>query len=152
MTTLLGFLTAWVGLGVQRVAERWAEPIGGWLLLGFGLLYLAVDLRHLGHRHSMDVDFSEAAAVFTFVLMLAISPCVALLPVFFAAGATGWQGVALIALVNVVVTVPMMAGMVWLASSGLERIKLTLLQRHERTLVGVVIAALGLGVLLWEHH
>lgn len=152
MTTLLGFLTAWIGLGVQRAAQRWTEPISGWLLIGFGLLYTVLDLRHLGHRHSMDVDFSEAAAVFTFVLMLAVSPCVALLPIFFAAGVAGWSGVAAIALVNVVVTVPMMAGMVWLASSGLERIKMTSLQRHERALVGVVIIVLGIGVLLWGHH
>ncbi len=137
---------------MHRAAERVAEPVGGWLLILFGFLYSFVDLRHLGHRHSMDVDFSDAAAIFTFVLMLAVSPCVALLPIFFAASSVGWGGIALIALVNVTVTVPFMAGMVWITASGLERIKLTSLQRHERALVGMVIAILGIGVLLWEHH
>jgi len=152
MTTLLGFLTAWIGLGVYRVAARLGESMGGWLLIAFGVLYCALDLRHLGHRHSMDVDFSDAAAVFSFVLMLAISPCVALLPIFFAASPLGWGGAALIALVNVVVTVPLMAGMVWVASSGLERIRLASLQHHERVLVGIVIIVLGIGALLWKHH
>jgi hypothetical protein len=57
-----------------------------------------------------------------------------------------------LAAVNMAVTVPLMMVMVWVTASGLEKLKLTGLQRYERTVVGVMILLLGIGTLLWHHH
>jgi nickel/cobalt transporter (NicO) family protein len=91
MTALIGFLTAWVGMGMHRVAERFSHQLGGWVLIIFGMLYAVFDLRHLGHRHAMDVDFSDTTAVMSFVTMLTVSPCIALIPIFFAVSSIGWR-------------------------------------------------------------
>lgn len=159
-------VTAAVGLAAailgREVAERlhFAERLGGAALLAFGLVYAAVDIRHLGHRHAMHHvrdgavydsahhRLSDRTAIASLVLILSVSPCIALVPVFFETGRLGLGAALAVAGVNAAVTVACMVIMVGLASLGVERLRLERLERFERPIVGVLLAALGAVALL----
>jgi hypothetical protein len=159
ITAVVGLAAALAGRGVGDLGLAHAEEVGGALLLVFGLLYAALDIRHLGHRHSMHHvhdgevhdshhhGLSDRTAVASLILLLSVSPCVALVPIFFEAGTASVRAAALVAAVNAAVTVPCMAGMVALGSIGIDRLRLERLERYERALVGALLVALGIAAL-----
>lgn len=163
ITAVVGFAAALAGRGLGGVLGH-AEEAGGAVLVLFGLAYAALDLRHLGHRHSLhhvhdgEVHgsdhhrLSDRTAVASLVLLLSVSPCVALTPIFFEAGTENLRAAALVAAVNAAVTVPGMAGMVALGSFGIDRLRLERLERYERALVGGLLAALGVAAILLHHE
>jgi cytochrome c biogenesis protein CcdA len=161
VTGIVGLLAALAGRGIGERLHA-AERAGGAVLLGFGAAYILVDLRHLGHRHLHHAHggeihdrthhrLAEGAAILSLVLMLSVSPCVALVPIFFEAGAASLRSAGAVAAVNAIVTVPTMALMVSLASIGLERI-MERIERYERALVGGLLLALGVAALVLGHE
>jgi threonine/homoserine/homoserine lactone efflux protein len=160
VTLIVGLIIALVGLGLTEVLEP-TEKLGGIVLIVFGVLYAGFDLRHLGHRHVHHVHdgqihdpehhqpvIMDRAAIFSLVALLSISPCIALTPIFFKAGANGLAVAAAIGGVNAVVTVCIMTAMAVLASAGLEHLRLERFERYERVVVGVLLAVIGVVILL----
>jgi len=166
VTGAVGVIVAIAGREIRGILE--IERLGGAILVAFGALYIVLDLRHVGHRHVHHVhdgvvhdsahkaaSLSDRAAMASLVVLLSLSPCVALTPVFFGAGQAGGLRAALvIGAVNALVTVPVMTAMVVLAALGLSRLPLERLERKERALVGLLLVVIGLVVLAShpEHH
>lgn len=164
VTAAVGFGVAFLGDTVAARLER-AEAAGGALLVLFGLAYAVFDLRHLGHRglhHSHGGEIHDAAhhraamvdraSVISLVAVLAISPCVALTPVFFSAGRLGAAAVGALAALNAAVTVAAMPLMAVLAARGLGVLRLERIERHERRIVGGLLVAVGVAVILMHHE
>ena len=97
VSALLGLAGFWFGLEmVQRLGSR-MESAAGILLVGFGLAYgiwglrRAAGRRFHGHSHSHydHVHDSPSMTAGTLFLLFAADPCVAVIPILFAAAPLG---------------------------------------------------------------
>lgn len=180
ITSLLGFLVAWVGIGLLQAIGEWDQPLIAGVLIATGGIYLVWAWRGgQGHRHFL-VDrrereqehqhehehnqggypsepysggvqpLSDRAAFGVLFSVLTFSPCEGMVPFFFAATQFGWAGLLTLAIVTGVLTVLSILVWVSLARWGLERVHLPLSERGEKVLTGVVLMALGATILGWH--
>lgn len=166
---------AGIALGIQLASLEWLESVRGnlaaWLLIAFGLTYLAWGLRqayrrrqhthwhhHDGlthsHQHShqsehQHVHAAPARSPWLIFVIFVLGPCEPLIPLLmYPAAREDPAGVLLVTLVFGVVTVLTMAGAVALALLGLKAVKLKRLEPYGHALAGCAILACGLGVAL----
>lgn len=121
----------------------------------------AGDHGHVGdhesgdHGHAGDHEAGGAGtdrvAVGSLVAMLTFSPCESFLPVYLSGVPYGWQGFALLSVTLAVATLGSMLLLAWVASLGIERIKLEFLERWEHLIVGSLLCILGIVVYVYEH-
>ena len=172
----LGIIGIMLGSAVSHL--EWVESVRGdiaaWLLVGFGLAYMAWGLRkawrkrphahwhlhedgvhihphnHLReHAHVHDQSGASIAPWVIFIIFV-LGPCEPLIPLLMYPAAT--QNAATVVAVTAVfgvVTVATMLLTVVLATAGLERFKLPGLQRFDHALAGFAIMACGLGIVLF---
>lgn len=93
---------------------------------------------------------SDRVAILSLVGMLTLSPCEAFLPVYFSGLKYGWQGFGVLSLTLAVATIAGMLVFTSLTMSGLERVKLTFLEKYESYLLGVLLCLLGVALILVE--
>jgi putative Mn2+ efflux pump MntP len=93
---------------------------------------------------------SDRVAILSLVGMLTLSPCEAFLPVYFSGLKYGWQGFGILSLTLAVATIAGMIVFTSLTMSGLERMKLTFLEKYESYLLGVLLCLLGVALILVE--
>jgi putative Mn2+ efflux pump MntP len=93
---------------------------------------------------------SDRVAILSLVGMLTLSPCEAFLPVYFSGLKYGWQGFGVLSLTLAVATIAGMVVFTSLTMSGLERVKLTFLEKYESYLLGVLLCLLGVALILVE--
>lgn len=168
---------AGIALGIQLASLEWLESVRGnlaaWLLIAFGLTYLAWGLRqayrrrqhthwhhHDGlthsHQHSHQSEHQHVHAAparslspWLIFVIFVLGPCEPLIPLLmYPAAREDPAGVLLVTLVFGVVTVLTMAGAVALALLGLKAVKLKRLEPYGHALAGCAILACGLGVAL----
>lgn len=168
---------AGIALGIHLASLEWLEGVRGnlaaWLLIAFGLAYLAWGLRqayrrrqhthwhhHDGlthsHQHSHQSEHQHVHAApaksltpWLIFVIFVLGPCEPLIPLLmYPAAREDPAGVLLVTLVFGVVTVLTMAGAVALALLGLKAVKLKRLEPYGHALAGCAILACGLGVAL----
>jgi nickel/cobalt exporter len=153
-TTTLGVVVVWLGLNVDRLTGKVFPLIAGGALIVFGLSYIVRHLR--GHRHDHAHGHadrpatSDRAVILGLVTLLTFSPCEVFLPVYLSGIRYGWPGFALLSVVLAGATFTGMMLFTTLASAGLERFRLALLERYEGIIVGGLLCLLGLAVILLE--
>jgi hypothetical protein len=154
-TTLLGAGVVWLGLNVDRLTGKVFPWIVGALLIGFGLTYVARHI-HGGHAHRHDhpsdegAQRTDAAVILGLFALLTLSPCEVFLPVYLSGIRYGWPGFAFLSLVLAGATFTGMMLFTTLASAGLERFRLDVLERYEGAIVGTLLCLLGLAVMFLE--
>lgn len=146
-TIVLGLIVVWVGLGLTDLIGEWVHPLGGAILIVFGISFL---FSHFKHRRHVEKAFEDHWATFSLVTFLTFSPCETLLPIFFAASPMGWQIVIPLCVLIGLTTVGTMLLMTFLLSKGLEAARFQILEDYESLISGVVIILLGLFVLLFH--
>ena len=176
-TTLLGALIVWFGIEISEDVGDVFLTIAACALVLIGGLYI---LRHVsgrgrehhhslsrlwegrdhhthggshdhsGHDHAM-AHGTDRAAIGSLVAMLTFSPCESFLPVYLSGVPYGWQGFALLSLTLAVATLGSMMLFAWITSYGIERLRLTALERNENLVVGTLLCALGVAVYVLEH-
>jgi hypothetical protein len=175
-SVFLGALGIAVGLAVGSL--EWFEGVrgnlAGWLLLGFGLAYLAWGIKravrnqphvHLhahgngslhAHRHTHLGDHAHphtedrrAGAMTPWILftIFVFGPCEPLIPVLmFPAAKLSLWGVVLVAGVFAACTIATMVAVVSVAYLGLVRISLPGLARYSHALAGLALAVCGAAI------
>jgi ABC-type nickel/cobalt efflux system permease component RcnA len=175
-SVVLGALGIAVGLAVGEL--EWFEGVrgdrAGWLLLGFGLAYLAWGLNravrnrphvHLhahhdgslhAHRHTHLGDHAhphtedrQAGAMTPWILftIFVFGPCEPLIPVLmFPAAKLHLAGVVLVASVFAVCTITTMVVVVTVGYLGLVRLSLPGLARYSHALAGFALAVCGAAI------
>lgn len=167
-----------IAVGIQLASLEWLEGMRGdlaaWLLIGFGLAYMAWGIRHAwrnrphSHWHAHDgtvhrhehthhdehAHVHEARAGRTSItpwiifVIFVLGPCEPLIPLLMYPAATeSLAGVLLVTTVFGVVTVATMLAAVWLTLSGLERLRLPALERFAHALAGGTVLACGLAIV-----
>lgn len=119
------------------------------------------DHGHASHEHDGCDHNSEAvqppprksdwAAILSLLALLTFSPCEGFLPVYVSGVRYGWTGFFLLTLILSVATVAGMVVFTWLTLAGMEKLKLSFLEKYERGILGGLLCVLGLLVILFEH-
>jgi ABC-type nickel/cobalt efflux system permease component RcnA len=125
----------------------------------------ADDHRHRDHADEHSADHhgngasaartasrgrSDWAVVLGLLAVLTFSPCEGFLPVYLSGIRYGWGGFALLSAILALATVAGMIAFTWLTLAGLERFKLSAVERFENGVLGAVLFILGIAVILFE--
>lgn len=160
----LGHVTVSVALGLLAllfgaqlfigVGER-MESAAGLLLVGFGVAYLVWGLRGpLAHRlhghvheHYDHVHDASRVSAWSLFLIYCADPCVAVIPILFAAAPLGVGEIVAITLAYEVATVLTMVVLVGLAHRGARVFQGRWIERYGDGAAGGLIIATGLLVI-----
>jgi nickel/cobalt exporter len=155
VSALLGLLGLAFGLKVFETAGRQMEGVAGVLLIGFGLAYGVWGLRraagrrvhghaHAHYDHVHDADRTTAWSLF---LLFCADPCVAVIPLLFAAAPLGATPTAGIVLLYEVATIGTMIALVLPARAGVSRLRFPWLDHWGDAVAGGLIAVTGVVVM-----
>src|SRR3954447_11850106 len=177
VTALLGLLIAGFGIVLNERIGAWFPIIAGSVLLLLGLYYMWRQFtghghahHHLfcGHAHSHPGELehehdhsappvsarraasSDRVAVTSLLALLTFSPCEAFLPIYASGIQYGWLGYALL---TAILSVGTVAGMVLFTSltlAGVQKVKLTLLEKYESGLIGTLLCVVGVLIIFFE--
>jgi len=167
-----------IAIGAQLASLEWVEGMRGdlaaWLLVGFGLAYLAWGIRHAlrkrphthwhhhdgvvhshEHTHLRDHAHVHARAArkasitpWVIFVIFVLGPCEPLIPLLmYPAAQESLAGVLLVTTVFGTVTVLTMLAAVWVTLHGLQRLRLPALERYAHALAGATVLACGLAIV-----
>jgi hypothetical protein len=148
-TVLIGILVGLLGYRLSTDYASITSIVAPAILIGLGVIYLILDLAARRHRHVHieQGDRGRRVSRFSLVASLCVamffSPCLEIEAYYFAAGALGWSGIAIVSLVYLVATVLGMVLLVELGLRGASRIQSRFLEEHERGVTGFVLVTLG---------
>jgi nickel/cobalt transporter (NicO) family protein len=181
VSVLLGILALLFGLEVLKAVGQRMEAMAGLLLIGFGLAYGVVGLRraarshvhshphqHGGHRHHHHHFHLHGGAhqhgtaddhphdqdgltPWTLFLVFSADPCVAVIPILFAAAPLGvWRTVVVVGAYELA-TIATMVALVLPASAAAKQFRGPWTVRYGDATAGAVIASVGVlvAVLGW---
>jgi nickel/cobalt exporter len=168
VSVLLGLLALAVGLEMLELLGRRMESLASVLLIAFGLAYALIGLRralgrrladvhdhgriahHHPHVHALGHDHHDrrggSMTAWTLFLLFCADPCVAVVPILFAAAPLGALNTAVVVAAYEVATVGTMVGLVVAASAAASRVQGRLFDVYGDAAAGAVIAAVGVAV------
>ena len=154
VSALLGLLGLAFGLTMIRAFGERMEALAGILLIGFGLAYGIWGLRRAagrrlhGHSHSHydHVHDHARTTAWTLFLLFSADPCVAVIPLLFAAAPLGAGRTAAVVLLYELATILTMVALVLPARAGANVLRARWLDRWGDAAAGAVIAAVGITV------
>ena len=147
-------LTAILGAGALRLnaetLHEWGTYIAAGVLAVLGLLYIVLHFVHAGHHHDHDVKVGERLGVGSIYLSVMLSPCSLIIPVLFGVAGVSWQMFAALILVLLATTLGLMAVLVAIAYSGMERFRTTFLDHYEKLIIGLVLLGVAASSILFH--
>jgi len=154
-SALLGLLGLAFGRRVFETAGERMEAVAGILLIGFGLAYGAWGLRRAagrrlhGHAHARydHVHDASKTTAWSLFLLFSADPCVAVIPLLFAAAPLGTAPAAGIVVLYEAATIGTMIALVLPARAGVSRLRFPWLDAWGDAVAGGLIAATGVVVM-----
>jgi nickel/cobalt exporter len=154
VSALLGLLGLVFGRAIFESAGRKMEAVAGILLIGFGLAYGAWGVKRAagwrvhGHAHAHYDHVHEASrkTAWSLFLLFSADPCVAVIPLLFAAAPLGTGAAAGIVLLYEVATIATMILLVLPARAGISLLRLPWLDHWGDAVAGGLIVITGLVV------
>lgn len=153
-TIICGVIVALCGLTLAESYASLAQILGTALLVGLGGYFVYSGWQHAHHCRHHDVHLvsgdpkpritSKLKLVVSLSLSMLLSPCIEIVVYFLGASAFGWEGVMIISLMFVLVTVPLLMLLVYVAAKGVAYFNWPLLDHHGRTITGIVLMLIGL--------
>jgi nickel/cobalt exporter len=154
VSALLGLLGLAFGLTMVKAFGQRMEAFAGILLIGFGLAYGIWGLRRAagrklhGHSHSHydHVHGNSRTTAWTLFLLFSADPCVAVMPLLFAAAPLGALETTAVVLLYEIATIGTMVALVLPARVGANVLRARWLDRWGDAAAGAVIALVGITV------
>lgn len=155
----LGLVALFLGLEALQSFGHRMEAVAGILLIGFGIAYALWGLRRSvagklhghSHTHYDHVHDEHETTALTLFLLYSADPCVAVMPLMFAAAPLGALRTIAVVLVYEASTIATMVLLVLPAYAGARRLQAPWIDRFGDAIagaaivvVGVVVAALGI--------
>jgi len=148
----LGLLSVLLGVELLERFGRHLESASGLLLVGFGVAYAVWGLRrsahahrhHHGHRHG---PAPSALSPWTLFLVFSADPCVAVIPLIFAAAPLGWATTLAVIVAYEVATIGTMVALVLPTRVAATAADGVWIDRHGDALAGAVVALVGMAVV-----
>lgn len=158
VSMLLGLLALMFGTRLfQSFGERMVS-VAGLLLIGFGVAYAVWGLRgafahrlHGHHHHHYDhVHDPSRVSTWSLFLIYCADPCIALIPILFAAAPLSSTETIAIIVAYEMAAVGAMVVLVALAHSGAQLLKSKWLDRYGDSVAGGLIVATGVMVAILD--
>ncbi|MGC8896935.1 MAG: sulfite exporter TauE/SafE family protein [Bacteroidota bacterium] len=150
-SVLLGAIGIALGIVTTMVTvESSRARLAVFLLIGFGIVYALVGLRHARRHHHIDSAAltKKTVTLWTIFALFVLGPCEPLIPLMFLATTHGLPTVLLVTVLFSMVTILMMVAQSLLGFMGIQLIKRDIAERYSHALAGVVIAFTGIFILL----
>jgi high-affinity nickel permease len=158
VSVALGLLALSFGAQLfQSIGERMVS-VAGLLMIGFGLAYAIWGLRHTfahrlhghHHHHYDHVHDPSNVSVWSLFLIYCADPCVAVIPILFAAAPLTTMETISIVVAYEVATVGAMVVLVAVAQSGAQLFKAKWIERFGDPIAGGLIVATGIMVAILD--
>lgn len=161
VSVFIGTLGAAFGIGLFEAFGAVLEGVAPYVLVGFGLAYATWgagrivrerwhrrmhatgEHHHHHHHHHLDHHALSARALF---LLFCADPCVAVIPLMFAAFSTGWVAAVLVVAAYEMATIVTMVALVLPARAASGAVSGAWVDRFGDVLAGTVIAGVGVVV------
>lgn len=158
VSVLLGLLALLFGAQLFEALGERMVSVAGLLLIGFGVAYAIWGLRgalahrlHGHHHHHYDhVHDPSRVSIWSLFLIYCADPCVAVIPILFAAAPLSGAETVTIVVAYEVATVGAMVALVSLAHSGARLFKGQWIERYGDTAAGALIVATGVMVAILD--
>jgi ABC-type nickel/cobalt efflux system permease component RcnA len=155
VSALLGFLGLLFGRAIFERAGARMEAVAGVLLVGFGLAYGVWGMRRAAgrrvhghaHAHYDHVHDPSKTTAWSLFLLFSADPCVAVIPLLFAAAPLGTAPAVGLVLLYEAATIGTMVLLVLPARAGFERLRFPWLDHWGDAVAGGLIAATGVVVI-----
>jgi ABC-type nickel/cobalt efflux system permease component RcnA len=169
VSVALGLVSAFFGLELLEAFGKRLENLAGILLIGFGVVYGAWGLHrslrsrwhdhgqahshshwhahHHGHPHEHRGPDEGRITAWTLFLLFSADPCVAVIPLMFAAAPLGWISTLVVVGAYEAATIGTMIALVLPARAATAAVRGAWVDRYGVALAGAVIAAIGLIVI-----
>jgi hypothetical protein len=156
VSALFGLLGLFFGVVIVKSVGERMSALAPLLLIGFGVVYALWGLKRAfaprlhGHPHSHydHVHDESRTSVWTLFLLFSADPCVAVVPLMFAAAPLGPGKTLAIVLLYEAATLGTMLLLVLPARAGARLLQSPSLERYGDVAAGGVIAGIGLAVTL----
>lgn len=161
VSVAIGAAGAMFGVGLFEAFGAALEGVAPLVLIGFGVAYAAwgagrvvrerwhrqmheAGTHHHHHRHHhLEHQAASARALF---LLFCADPCVAVIPLMFAAMPAGWTAAVTVVTAYEIATIATMVGLVLPARAATRAVSGAWVDRFGDVLAGGVIAAVGVVV------
>jgi nickel/cobalt exporter len=148
----LGLLSVLLGVELLERFGRHLESVSGLLLIGFGVAYAVWGLRRSAHAHRHHHGHSQgpapsALSPWTLFLVFSADPCVAVIPLIFAAAPLGWATTLAVIVAYEVATIGTMVALVLPTRVAATAAHGVWIDRHGDALAGAVVALVGMAVV-----
>ncbi|HET9987522.1 MAG TPA: hypothetical protein VFQ65_03365, partial [Kofleriaceae bacterium] len=149
VSALLGLAALVSGVAVIEALGARSGAVAGVLLIGFGTAYALWGLRHLFMRHFHGHDHAHAghghgtakSTVWTLFAIYCADPCIAVVPIVFAAAPLSRVATLAIVAVYEVATIATMVGLTAAARAGTSVIRGRWVDRYGDSAAGGLIVA-----------
>lgn len=148
----LGLLSVLLGVELLERFGRHLESASGLLLIGFGVAYAVWGLRRSAHAHrhhhgQRHGPAPSALSPWTLFLVFSADPCVAVIPLIFAAAPLGWATTLAVIVAYEVATIGTMVALVLPTRVAATAADGAWIDRHGDALAGAVVALVGMAVV-----
>lgn len=150
-TVVLAVLLMTAGVALEDRFGLALTRIAGAVLIGFGLLYLLTRAPSVEGEAKPRRRVSDMAAVLGLVGLLVLSPGETFASVLLAGLPYGWGGFVVLSLVLASATLGGMLLFTGASWAGAARIRLDLVERYERLVLGGALCLLGALILVLRH-
>ncbi len=155
VSALLGLFGLLFGMRMVQTFGHRMEAAAGFLLVAFGIGYAVWGLRAAAgrrlhghsHPHYDHVHEPGRATAWGLFVLFSADPCVAVIPILFAAAPLGGARAAGVVLIYEAATIATMVLLVLPARSGARALKAAWLDRYGDAAAGGVIATVGVVVV-----
>jgi hypothetical protein len=155
VSALLGLLGLFFGRAIFERAGARMEAVAGILLVGFGLAYGVWGMRRAAgrrvhghaHAHYDHVHDASKTTAWSLFLLFSADPCVAVIPLLFAAAPLGTAPTVGIVFLYETATIATMVALVLPARAGFQRLRFPWLDHWGDAVAGGLIAATGVIVI-----
>jgi nickel/cobalt transporter (NicO) family protein len=164
----LGLVSLFLGLELMRVVGQQLERVAGLLLIAFGVAYGLWGLHramrariharvhgvlpphrhsHAGHEHHHHAHEDQGSrTAWTLFLLFSADPCVAVVPLMFAAVSLGWLSTLAVVVAYEASTIATMVGLALPARAAVSTVLGAWADRYGDALAGGIITAVGVFV------
>jgi nickel/cobalt transporter (NicO) family protein len=164
VSVLLGLVSMFLGLELLQTFGRGLESVAGVLLIAFGVVYGLLGLHravqsrwhdhghghthwHGGYQHAHEHAHAARLTPWMLFLVFCADPCVAVIPLMFAAAPLGWRSTLAVVAVYELATIGTMVALVLPACVVATAVRSNWADRYGDALAGGVIAGVGLAVV-----
>jgi len=148
---LIGIVIGLIGYKLSETIEFVTNIAAPLILVLLGIIYILLNKGHHHHENINSDNIKEASkkskltVIISLSLAMFLSPCLEIEAYYFTAGALGWQGIAALSIVYLLITVFTMVILVDLGRKGIEKLNLKLhfFEHNEKAITGTVLIILG---------